>query len=54
MSDKPISWLRACRRVRLIVHELVLIIINIAGAGAACGICWAVWILILATVEKGK
>ncbi len=52
-STKPVTWLRAARRVRLIVHELAMIIANIAGAGAACRVCYAVWIIITIAMQKG-
>jgi len=46
MTPKPITWLRAARRVRLIVSEIAWTIIAIAGAGSACGVCYAVWLII--------
>lgn len=46
------TWLRACRNVRLIISELSWIVINIACAGAACGVCFAIWLIVSSVVER--
>ncbi len=47
---RPTSWLRAARRVRYTVHEMSMIIVNIAGAVLACTMCYIMWVLVYAVI----
>lgn len=42
------TWLRAFRRARYLIHEVVMIVINVAGAAAVCGVAYA----LCATVQR--
>ncbi len=46
------TWLRASRTVRILICDIAGAVAAVAGAGAACGVCRAVWLLISFNLDK--